>query len=94
LLLNSADLAVSRVAERVRLGGHSVPEETIRRRYNAGLRNFFRLYEPLADSWQMYDNTELGNLKPIASKINNGVEIQNPVIWQSLIENYNETQKK
>ena len=90
LLLDRADLAVSRVAERVRLGGHSVPEETIRRRYKAGLRNFFKLYKPIADSWQMYDNTDIGNLTPIASKMDNKLEIQNALRWQSLLEVYDE----
>jgi predicted ABC-type ATPase len=46
LWLPSADFAVDRVADRVRLGGHSVPEQTVRRRYAAGLRNFFGLYQP------------------------------------------------
>lgn len=44
LWLPSADLAVAPVADRVRLGGHAVPEETIRRRYRSGLRSFFDLY--------------------------------------------------
>ncbi len=57
LWLPSADFAVARVAERVRMGGHDVTEDTIRRRYNAGLRNFFSLYRPLAESWRMYDNS-------------------------------------
>ncbi len=52
LWLPSADLAVARVADRVRMGGHHVPEETIRRRYRAGLRNFFRLYMQLATLWR------------------------------------------
>lgn len=52
LLLDTADLAVSRVAERVKMGGHFVPEETIRRRFKGGLKNFFNLYKPLADSCQ------------------------------------------
>ncbi len=51
----NADFAVARVAERVRMGGHDVPEETIRRRYNKGIENFFRLYQPLTDTWRMYD---------------------------------------
>jgi predicted ABC-type ATPase len=58
LWLPSADLAVARVADRVRLGGHSVPEATIRRRYRSGLRNFFRLYQALTTTWRMYDNSE------------------------------------
>ena len=55
--LPSADMAVARVRKRVLEGGHHVPEETIRRRYEAGLRNFFRIYSPLAASWQFYDNS-------------------------------------
>ena len=57
LWLPSADLAVDRVVDRVRMGGHNVPEETIRRRYAAGLRNFFALYQPLANTWRIYDNS-------------------------------------
>ena len=56
LWLPSADLAVARVADRVRLGGHAVPEPTIRRRYRSGLRNFFAVYRPLTTTWRMYDN--------------------------------------
>lgn len=47
LWLRSADLAVQRVRERVRAGGHDVPEEVIRRRYDAGLRNLRRRIEKL-----------------------------------------------
>ena len=48
LWLPDADMAVARVANRVRQGGHDIPEATIRRRFEAGLRNFFRMY---ARSW-------------------------------------------
>lgn len=57
LWLPSADFAVQRVADRVQMGGHNVPEEQIRRRYAAGLRNFSKLYQPLAATWRMYDNS-------------------------------------
>lgn len=57
LWLPSADLAVARVADRVRQGGHPVPLETIRRRYVAGLRNFRSLYRPMATGWRIYDNS-------------------------------------
>lgn len=55
LWLQSVDLAIERVRERVRLGGHSVPEETIKRRYIKGLRNFFELYQSFANSWRVYE---------------------------------------
>jgi len=57
LRLPDADMAVRRVAARVRQGGHDVPEETIRRRFAKGLRNFQDVYSPLADAWSMYDNS-------------------------------------
>ena len=57
LWLPSADFAVARVADRVRLGGHAVPEGTVRRRYRSGLRNFFGLYQALTTTWRMYDNS-------------------------------------
>jgi predicted ABC-type ATPase len=57
LWLSSAELALQRVADRVALGGHAVPAATVRRRYRAGLRNFFELYRPLASSWRFYDTS-------------------------------------
>ena len=61
------NLAASRVAERVRRGGHDVPAEVVRRRYAAGLRSFFDLYLPLADSWQLFDNSRLTGPRLIAT---------------------------
>lgn len=57
LWLPSADMAVQRVAARVRDGGHSIPEPVIRRRFKRSLANFFNLYRPIADSWAMLDNS-------------------------------------
>jgi predicted ABC-type ATPase len=45
----SADFSVRRVASRVRSGGHHIPEQTIRRRYVAAIKNFVQLYRPIAD---------------------------------------------
>jgi len=55
--LESADVAIGRVAGRVRSGGHFVPDDTIRRRYSRSVSNFFELYRPLVTTWQVYDNT-------------------------------------
>lgn len=56
LMLPSVDMAVHRVARRVSQGGHNVPEHVIRRRYDAGLRNYHTLYKPLVDAWVLFDN--------------------------------------
>jgi predicted ABC-type ATPase len=57
LKLNSPEGAIARVAERVRQGGHDVPEDVIRRRFLAGLANFQRYYSPKVDEWTLYDNS-------------------------------------
>jgi len=54
LWLESVDIAIKRVAARVNAGGHSIPEETIRRRYERGLKNLFEMYIPIANSWRVF----------------------------------------
>ena len=56
--LKMPELAVERVKLRVEAGGHYVPEATIRRRYDVGIRNLFNLYIPVCDYWIMIDNSK------------------------------------
>lgn len=55
--LSGVGLAQSRVTTRVRQGGHDVPAEVVERRYWRGMRNFFALYRPLANTWTLCDNS-------------------------------------
>lgn len=57
LSLSDADTAVARVAERVRQGGHHIPEPVIRRRFIAGMKNFIQHYRQQVDDWALYDNS-------------------------------------
>ncbi len=57
LSLPSVDLAIARVEGRVMQGGHAIPPETIRRRFQAGIENFEGVYKPLVDAWALYDNS-------------------------------------
>ena len=57
LRLTSPELAIARVQQRVKAGGHSVPEQTIRRRFTAGRRNFEEIYKRMVDEWALYDNS-------------------------------------
>ncbi len=89
LWLPAPEFAIARVAERVKMGGHNVPEETIKRRYHSGLKNFFNLYRPLADSWYFYDNS-LG-AKPLllaSGEIQTGTVVNNKVLWEQITEAY------
>jgi len=54
--LPSVDLALARVKSRVAQGGHDVAENVVRRRFDAGLWNFHRVYSKLVNSWVLYDN--------------------------------------
>jgi len=57
LWLPTVEMAISRVAQRVRQGGHDIPELVIRRRYALGLRNLIELYRPMLDRWMLIDNS-------------------------------------
>ena len=84
LWLPSVELALLRVAGRVRLGGHDVPAAVIRRRYAAGLRNFFDLYQPLTKTWRMYDNS---SSEPVLIAVGQGhttVNVTDPVLWEQI----------
>ncbi len=89
LWLPSADFAVGRVVDRVRMGGHSVPENVVRRRYGAGLRNFFEMYRPLAETWRVYDNSRPSGPQLIAwgrGTITAGVADKR--IWKRILEEF------
>jgi predicted ABC-type ATPase len=57
LSLPNVEMAIERVATRVAQGGHDVPEAIIKRRFEAGIRNFNKIYKSLVDAWTLYDNS-------------------------------------
>ena len=60
VVLDSADLCVRRVQERVRKGGHHVPDADVRRRYTRSKKNFWTLYRPKVDRWHLLLNADDG----------------------------------
>jgi len=56
LQLPNPEMAIARVRQRVREGGHSVPEDVVRRRFYAGLKNFSDVYKLLVSEWSVFDN--------------------------------------
>ena len=92
LYLRTPELAVQRVAERVQAGGHHVPKAVIERRYEAGLRNLFRLYLPVVDNWSIWDASSTGKAQLIAQQNKNSQTgatlIDNPLLWQQLEATY------
>lgn len=88
LFLPDPRLAIERVRQRVRLGGHDIPVPVIRRRYHAGIKNFFQLYMPLADQWRIYDNSDLDpKLIAIGRKGSAYTRlIAEPEVWDAFIK--------
>ena len=84
LWLENPELAIERVRERVASGGHNISEDVIIRRYFKGLRNFFGLYKPIANTWTFCNNSGFGNAEIIAegNKLSN--EIFNRKIWEKI----------
>lgn len=85
LWIPSPELAIARIKDRVAEGGHNVPAEDVRRRFARGIYNFFKLYEPLLDSWILFDNSKA---KPvlIAKRYNDHREIFNTELFKTTQE--------
>lgn len=83
LTLPSPELAVERVALRVRQGGHHIPTSDVIRRFERSLCNFHALYRPLVDRWEVLDNSN-GLLEPIANGTAKRAQVQDHAKWQQL----------
>lgn len=70
------------------MGGHNVPEDTIRRRYHAGLRNFFSLYRPLTDSWIFYDNSVAKPTLIAYRDQKQKLIVNDSIIWHNIVKEY------
>jgi len=85
--LNSPELAVERVRIRVKEGGHNIPEETIRRRYDLGISNMYNLYIPIADYWMFIDNSKTP-FEILADGQREIEVVKNKLIWDKLKSEY------
>lgn len=83
--LNSPELAIKRVEERVRSGGHNVPVEVIRRRYKSGAKNLFTMYTPICDYWIVVDNSENPFKVIIEGKKDQVIEEHDPYIFNQIL---------
>lgn len=81
--LNSPELAMKRVAERVSKGGHDIPQDIIKRRYASGINNLFKLFIPIVDYWAIFDNSETPRKKVAIGGRNADTEI----FYRELYEN-------
>jgi len=85
--LYSTDLAISRVKNRVKEGGHDIPKDVIKRRYKSGLQNFFELYLPIVDNW-LFVNNSGDTYEIIAEGSVEETTINNELLWNKIREKY------
>ena len=81
LWLPTVELAIERVANRVRQGGHNIMEHTIRQRYERGLLNFHNLYRPLVDEWMFLDGSALPP-QEVARCREDRLAVTDPGVWE------------
>lgn len=84
--LESPELALQRVAERVSKGGHNIPAEIIKRRFYRGLQNLFTLYIPLCHSWVVVDGRNLVQEVIAEGKKEGEKSIINSEIWETVLQ--------
>ncbi|MDR2886043.1 MAG: zeta toxin family protein [Rikenellaceae bacterium] len=82
--LNSPELAIDRVAERVAAGGHNIDEATVRRRYAKGLHNLFELYIDISDYWMIIDNSRSSGDVIAEGERNETKLVYDPLIYKTL----------
>jgi len=87
LTLDSQELAIKRVETRVKEGGHNIPIEVIKRRFENGLDNLFNLYIPIVDKWIIIDNSG-ENFEVIGEGYKSETIIKNQKVWSTLKEKY------
>ena len=86
--LPDPEMNIARVAARVAAGGHDIPEETIRRRYQAGQKNFVELYKPLADTWRIFNNSDFSESLIATGGYQQETNILDDEVWRRIHAGY------
>lgn len=85
LWLPSVNMAVQRVADRVRQGGHNIPESDIRHRFSKSLHNLFQLYRPVCDTMYFFDNS--GNVpRLIFEEWGSAIKVYDKELYAGLLQ--------
>ncbi len=77
LWIPSSAVAIKRIGQRVKKGGHAIPARDVERRYSRSLQNFVHTYAPLADLWQVWNNTERPPVLTLSSERANLRQLEN-----------------
>jgi predicted ABC-type ATPase len=84
LWIPSLQLAKERIKQRVKQGGHHVPDEDVKRRLDRSLKNFFNLYMPLANAWDIFNSA--GKPVLVVKSNEKGLQIFDKKLYQHWVE--------
>jgi predicted ABC-type ATPase len=85
--LPNVEMAIDRVAIRVKSGGHNIPKDVILRRYSRGIENLFKNYIPLSNEWMVFDSSK-SEIQMIAKgKTSKSIEVFQNKKWE-ILKNY------
>ncbi len=87
--LANVELAINRISERVKVGGHNIPEKTVRRRFERSHQMFYNEYKAMVDNWYLFDNTFEKTI-PVAKRLTGKEEI----VDQNLFDQFLQKAKK
>ncbi len=85
LYLDIPELARERVGNRVKAGGHNIPELDITRRFYRGITNLIDFYLPIVDTASIYDASTTKREK-VAEKLGDQITILNKQVWQKILD--------
>jgi len=77
----STEILIERIAERVKKGGHFVPDEDVQRRFVRGRKNFLSIYKDLADTWFLYYNIQ-NNFQLIATGEKDKITVSDEILFK------------
>lgn len=85
VFLENVEVCIERISQRVKLGGHFVPDEDVRRRFYRSRNKFWNIYKNIADDWAMYFNSTEGVEKVAYGKGEN-YNTENEDIFNTFIQ--------
>jgi predicted ABC-type ATPase len=88
--LRNPEMAIDRVKKRVEEGGHNIPEDVIRRRYQAGIQNLFDLFIPIVDFWIVVDNSEYERVSLAEGTAGDAHLYYDRPRWNQFLQQYHE----
>ena len=80
IFLENPQVCIERIANRVKKGGHFIPDEDVIRRYYRSKNNFWKMYAPLSTTWQLYFN-ETANAQRVAMGKGKIYDIENNALF-------------